>query len=111
DQKLAPKVKHSAPGIFYLARRGLFENALMNVVRDLVAQIVLHFRFNLFLVERVERSGIYAASPEELAMALIQLPERSVWTLSINAEHRSKLQTIGEWIIPSRPNRSGFGAR
>ena len=31
----------------------------MNVVRDLVAQIVLHFRLNLFFVERVDCRGIH----------------------------------------------------
>ena len=49
----------------------------MNVVRDLVAQIVLHFRLNLFFVERVDCSGIHTVSAEKLAMALIKLPERS----------------------------------
>jgi len=75
DQKLAPEIKHPAPGIFYLARRRLFENAFMNVVRDLVSQIVLHFYLNLFLVQRVNPSWIHAISPEKFAMALIKLPE------------------------------------
>ena len=75
DQKLAPEIKHPAPGIFYVACGCLFENAFMNVVRDLIAQIVLHFRLNLFLVERIDCSGIDAVSPEKFAVALIKLPE------------------------------------
>ena len=75
DQKLAPKIKHPAPGISYVACRRLFENALMNVVRDLVAQIILHFRFDLFFVERIDCGGIHAVSPEKFAVALIKLPE------------------------------------
>jgi hypothetical protein len=75
DQKLAPEINHPAPGVFYVARRRLFENAFMNVVRDLVSQIVLHFRLNLFLVERVDCGRIHTVSAEKLAMALIQLPE------------------------------------
>jgi hypothetical protein len=75
DQKLAPEIKHPAPGIFYVPCCRLFENTLMNVVRDLVSQIILHFCLNLFLVERVDGSGIHAVSPEKLAMALIKLPE------------------------------------
>ncbi len=75
DQKLAPKIEHPAPRIFYIACCRLFENALVNVVRDLVAQIVLHFRFNLFFVERVDCGGIHTVSPEKFAMALIKLPE------------------------------------
>jgi hypothetical protein len=75
DQKLAPKVEHSAPGIFYVARCRLFENAFMNVVRDLVSQIVLHFYLNLFLVQRVNPGGIHTVSAEKFAMALIKLPE------------------------------------
>ena len=83
----------------------------MNVVRDLIAQIVLHFRLNLFFVERVDCRWIHAVSPEKIAMALIKLPERSIRPLSINAEQGSKLQAIGERIIPRRPNRAAFGAR
>ena len=41
DKKLTPKVNHSAPGIFHVAGSGLLENAFVNVVRDLVAQIFL----------------------------------------------------------------------
>ena len=37
----------------------------MNVVRDLVSQIVLHFRFNLFLVERVDCGRIHTVSAAE----------------------------------------------
>jgi hypothetical protein len=75
DQKLAPEIKHPAPGIFYVPCCRLFENTLMNVVRDLVSQIVLHFRLNLFLVERIDSSGIHTVSAEKIAMALIKLPE------------------------------------
>src|SRR5437899_959511 len=51
------------------------DNALMNVMRDLVAQIVLHFRLNLFLVEEVDCGWVHAVSTEKFAMALIKLPE------------------------------------
>ena len=61
----------------------------MNVVRDLVAQIVFHFRLNLFLVKQIDCCGIHAVSPEKFAVALIKLPERSVGTLSINPEQGS----------------------
>ena len=37
DEKLAPEIEHPAPGIFYVACCRLFENAFMNVVRNLVA--------------------------------------------------------------------------
>src|SRR5438552_7001013 len=111
DQELAPEIKHPPPGIFYVACGCLFENALMNVVRDLVAQIVLHFRLNLFLVEQVDCGWVHAVSTEKFAMALIKLPERSVRTLSINPEQRSELQTVGKLIIPRRPNGPAFGAR
>jgi hypothetical protein len=37
NQELAPKIEHPAPGIFYVARCRLFENALVNVMRDLIA--------------------------------------------------------------------------
>ncbi len=86
DQKLAPEVYHPAPGIFHVSCGGLFEDAFVNVVRDLVAQILLHFRFDSLFVERVDLSGINAAPPEKLAMTLIKLPKRSICPLSIDAE-------------------------
>ena len=111
DQKLAPKINHAAPGIFNVACRRLLKDAFMNVVRDLVAQILFHFGFNLIFVERVDFSGIHPVSPEKLAMTLIKLPKRSIRPLSIDAEQRSELQTIGKRIIPCRPSRTVFGAR
>src|SRR5437588_584585 len=66
DQKLAPEVYHPAPGIFHVSCGGLFEDAFVNVVRDLVAQILLHFRFDSLFVERVDLSGINAVPPEKL---------------------------------------------
>ena len=62
----------------------------MNVVRDLVAQIILHFRFDLFFVERIDCGGIHAVSPKKFAVALIKLPERPVRPLPINAKQRSQ---------------------
>src|ERR1043166_6990575 len=81
DQKLAPEIEHPPPGILYVPCCRLFENALVNVVRNLVAQIVLHFGLNLFLVQRIDCRGIDAVSPKKFAMALIKLPERSVRAL------------------------------
>jgi hypothetical protein len=75
DQKLAPKIKHPAPRVFYVARGGLLKNALMNVVRNLIAQIVLHFRLNLLFVERVDGGGIHTVSSQKFAVTLIKLPE------------------------------------
>jgi len=94
DQKLAPKINHAAPGIFNIACRRLFKDAFVNVVCDLVAQILLHFGFNLIFVERVDFSGIHPVSPEKLAMTLIKLPKRPIGPLSIDAEQRSELQAI-----------------
>jgi len=66
----------------------------MNVVRYLVAQILLHFGFNLIFIEGVDFSGIHPIAPEKLAMTLIKLPKRSIRPLSIDAEQRSELQAI-----------------
>src|SRR5437762_2171761 len=44
-------------------------------------------------------------------MTLIKLPKRSIRPLSIDAEERSQLQTIGKRIIPRRPDCAPFGAR
>ena len=38
--------------------RGLFEHAFLDVVRDLVAQILLDLGLNLIFIERIDRSGI-----------------------------------------------------
>src|SRR5262249_19387605 len=88
DQKLAPKVNHAAPGVFHVARSGLLQNALVNVVRDLVAEIFLHFVLNLFFIEYFDVRRINSISPQKLAMALIKLPERSVRPLAIDSERR-----------------------
>ena len=88
DQKLAPKINHAAPGIFNIAGRGLFKSAFVNVVCDLVAQILFHFSLNLLFVEGVDFSGINSVPAKKLAMTLIELPERSIRPLSIDAEER-----------------------
>ena len=44
QQELAPEINHPAPGIFDFAAAGRFQHALLDVVRDLVAQIVLDLR-------------------------------------------------------------------
>src|SRR5579884_155963 len=75
NQKLAPKIKHPAPRIFYFSCGSLFEDALVNVVRDLVAQILFHLRPNLLFIKRLDGGGIDAVAAEEIAMALIELPE------------------------------------
>ena len=50
QQKLAPKINHPAPGIFYLACRSRLKHALVDVVRDLVAQIVFHFHLDSLFI-------------------------------------------------------------
>src|SRR5438045_7946878 len=90
---------------------GLFKDAFVNVVRDLVAQILLHFRFDSLFVERVDLSGINAVPPEKLAMTLIKLPKRSICPLSIDAEQRREFQAVGERIIPRCPSRAISGSR
>src|SRR5262249_18635880 len=111
DQKLTPKIDHAAPGILHVSRSGLLEDAFVNVVRDLVAQVLLHFRFDSIFIERVDLSGINAVPPEKLAMTLIKLPKRSICPLSINAKQRRQLQAVGERIVPCRPSRAVPGAR
>jgi hypothetical protein len=111
DQKLAPKINHPTPGVSYVACCGLFENAFMNIVRDLVAQIVLHFCLNLIFIERVDYGSVHPVSTKKLAMTLIKLPKRLIRPLPIDAEQRSKFQAIGERIIPRRPNCAAPGAR
>ena len=88
DQKLAPKVNHPAPGIFHIACCGLLQNAFVNVVRDLVAQIFLDIHLNLLFIERFDLRRIYFASPQKVSMTLIQLPERSIRPLPIDPERR-----------------------
>ena len=85
-QELAPEINHPAPGIFYVACRGLLENSLVDVVRDLVAQIVFHFRLNPIFIERVDCVCVHAVSAKKLAMTLIKLPERLVRPLTISTE-------------------------
>src|SRR5881409_3440779 len=110
DQKLAPKINHAAPGIFNIAGRGLFKNAFVNVVCDLVAQILFHFSLNLLFVEGVDFSGINSVPAKKLAMTLIELPERSIRPLSIDAEERREFQAVRQRIIPCGPNLAVFGA-
>src|SRR5439155_10235272 len=102
---------HPAPGVFDLPCRGLFEDALMNVMLDLVAEILLHLVLNLLFIERIDRSGINAVFAEKLPMTLVKLPERSIRPLSINSEGRSEFEAVGKRIIPCGPNRAVFGAR
>jgi hypothetical protein len=78
-------------------------------VRDLVAQIFLHFSFDSLFIERVDFAGIHSISAQKLAMTLIKLPKRSVGALSIDAEKRSDFQALGKRVIPSRPNCPVFG--
>ena len=75
DQELAPKINHSAPGIFYVACGGLLEDALVNVMCDLIAQIVLHFRLDALFIQRSDRVCVHAVSAKKLAMALVKPPE------------------------------------
>src|SRR5437667_9857461 len=111
DQKLTPKVNHAAPGVFNISGRGLFKNSFMNVVCDLVAQILLHFSLNLLFLEGVDFSGINSVPAKKLAMTLIELPERSIRPLSIDAEERREFQAVRQRIIPCGPNLAVFRAR
>ena len=43
----------------------------MNVVRDLVAQIIFHFRLNPVFIERINHIRVHPISAEKLTMALI----------------------------------------
>ena len=63
DQELAPEINHAAPGIFHVARSSLFQNAFVNVVRDLVAQIFLDVRLNLLFIERFDLRRINFVLP------------------------------------------------
>src|SRR5439155_14978886 len=111
DQELAPKINHPAPGIFYIACRGLLEHALGDVMRDLIAQIVFYFRFDTLFIQRIDRVCLDAVSAEKLAMALIKPPKRLIRSLTVNPKLRSHFQPIGERVIPGRPNRSALRAR
>src|SRR4026208_816369 len=90
DKKLAPKVNHPAPGIFHVACSGLLENAFMNVVRNLIAQIFFDISLDLLFIERFDVRGINFVSPQKFAVTLIKLPERSIRPLPINPERRRK---------------------
>ena len=111
EQKLAPKINHPSPGIFYVPRCRLLEHALVDVVRDLIAQIVFHLGLNALLIQDVDGSNIHPIAAKKFAMALVKLPERLIGTLTIDAELRSEFQAVGERIIPSRPNRAALRAR
>ena len=86
DKKLAPKINHTAPGIFHVACRGLLENAFVNVVRDLVPQILFDVSLDLLFVERFDVRRINFVSPQKFAVTLIKLPERSIRPLPIDPE-------------------------
>lgn len=75
DQELAPKIEHPAPGIFHFPIGCLFENALVDVMRDLIPQIFLDLRLNPIFIERIDRVRINAVITQKFAVTLIQLPE------------------------------------
>src|SRR6476660_2396630 len=111
DQELAPKVNHPAPGIFHVACSGLLENAFVNVVRDLIAQIFFDIRLDLLFIERFDLRRINLVSPQKFTMTLIKLPERSIRPLPIDPERGREFQPVRQWIIPRCPNRAVLGAR
>ena len=84
DQELAPKVNHPAPGIFHVACSGLLQNAFVNVVSDLVSQIFFDICLNLLFIERFDVRKVNSVSAQEIAMTLIELPERSIRPLPID---------------------------
>ena len=91
DQELAPKVNHPAPGIFHVACSGLLENAFVNVVRNLIAQIFFDISLDLLFIERFDVCRINFVSPQKFAVTLIKLPERSIRPLPIDEERGRKL--------------------
>src|ERR1051326_1359778 len=111
DQELAPQVNHPTPGILHVARRSLLENTFVNVMRDLVAQILLDVSLNLRFIQGLNVGRINFVSAQELPMTLIKLPERAVWPLPVDPKRRRELPAIGQGIIPRRPNSAVFCAR
>ena len=75
EQELQPKIKHSAPGIFYIAASGLPENAFRDIVCDLIAQIVFNLHLNAIFIHRIDRFRLHAIKAKKLPMALVKLPE------------------------------------
>ena len=88
----------------------MLEDAFVNVMRDLVAQIFLDISLDLLFIERFDFRGINFISPQEFAMTLIKLPERSIRPLPIDPERGGELQAVGQGIIPRCPNRAVLGA-
>ena len=64
----------------------MLENAFVNVVRDLVAQVFFDVCLNLLFIERFDLRSINFVSPQKFPMTLIKLPERSIRPLPIDPE-------------------------
>src|SRR3982750_2434334 len=90
DKKLAPKINHPAPRIFDVACSGLLENAFVNVMGNLIAQIFLDISLNLLFIERFDVRRINFVSPQKFAVTLIKLPKRSIRPLPIDPERGRK---------------------
>src|SRR5712691_994516 len=84
EQKLAPKVNHPAPRILDFAAGRLGEDTLLEVVRDLVAQLVLHLQLDLFLVERIDHVRLHRVIAQKTFVTLIELPERLIGPLPVD---------------------------
>ncbi len=88
EQELAPKVNHAAPGIFHLAISSRREHALLDVVGDLRAEIVLDFRLDAIFIHRINYARLDLISAQILFVALVKLPKRLIGPLPINPELR-----------------------
>src|SRR5437764_13460105 len=71
QQKLAPKIDHPAPRIFHLAVGRGFQDAFLDIVRDLIAQIVLHLELDPVFVHRINDAGLDLVLPEEFLVTLV----------------------------------------
>src|SRR5688572_16314801 len=91
QEKLAPEINHSAPGILYLTLGRRFQDAFLDVVRDLVAEVVLDFELDPIFVHRIDHARFHQVLPQEFLMALVKLPERLVRPLPVDLELRRQL--------------------
>jgi len=44
-------------------------------VRDLIAEVVFHFRLNSLFIKRINHVHIYPVPAQKIAVALMKLPE------------------------------------
>src|SRR5438270_13145048 len=75
EQELAPEINHSSPRIFHFAVGRGFEDAFLNVMRDLIPQIVLDLELDAVFVHRIDHARLNLVLPQEFLVALVELPE------------------------------------